>query len=123
MVQYCGTALVSSEISTSYKFLSGFLVTGQAFLVEKRFELGRKSEDSWKRGMCLGRECCFLLFSFWCNKSYHISKPFLYSELEQEGLGGSSAWSGLHLRCPKLCGWVLRWRASCGCGARFPDDG
>lgn len=77
VVKYCGTALVSSEISTSYKFPSGFLVTGQAFLVEKRLELRRKSEDSWKRGMCLGRECCFLPFSFWYNKSYPVSKLFL----------------------------------------------
>lgn len=77
VVKYCGTALVSSEISTSYKFPSGFLSTGQAFLVEKRLELGGKSEDAWKRGMCLGRECCFLPFSFWYNKSYPISKIFL----------------------------------------------
>ena len=77
VVKYSGAALVSSEISTSYKFPAGFLLTGQAFVVEKRLELGRKSVDSWKRGMCLGRECSFLPVSFWYDESYPVSEPFL----------------------------------------------
>lgn len=43
---------------------------------------------------------------------------FSNHDLEQEGLGGSCAWSGVCLHLSELCGWVLRWRM-CVC---FPES-
>lgn len=43
-VKRCGTALVSSEISTSYEFPSGFLLAGRAFQAQKRFDLAQSQK-------------------------------------------------------------------------------
>lgn len=87
-----------------HQFPSGFLLAGQAFQVEKRFEVGTKSEDSRRGARVWGGNVASFPFLFGSINLSPFLRCFSYHDLEQEGLGGSSAWSDLCLLSSKLCG-------------------
>lgn len=78
--------------------------------MEKRFEVGTKSEDSRRGARVWGGNVASFPFLFGSINLSPFLRCFSYHDLEQEGLGGSNAWSDLCLHCSKL-----RWRALCGC--------